>query len=260
MAIPSATQRTIRMVCLASLSLASSMTLATSLDALGVIGQVQFNRIPPAGLNVSTVGTFPLTGPGGFLQLSVSGEPSPFLSAEAHIAPGFSGDASGIVAYSMSIIGPEGEVPVSITVSGGASGSSSVHPFTGFALKAQWRLEDVSLGLAKVFEEGINTPALQGIFSESFGHTLDFTLNAGHVYRVTMIADAFAGAVDSDSQTFATAFIDPVFSFGAGVGPEYSFAFSPGVGNTPVPLPAPVALLAPALLMFVPRARRLGPA
>jgi hypothetical protein len=38
---------------------------------------------------------------------------------------------------------------------------------------------------------------------------------------------------------FATAFVDPVFSFGPGVGSEYSLVFSEGFGNSaPVPEPS----------------------
>ncbi|MGE0386283.1 MAG: hypothetical protein AB7Q97_16270 [Gammaproteobacteria bacterium] len=218
---------------------------ASTLAPAGVAAQVLFNF--PPGINIGTFGTFPLSGPGGFLQFSSVGEPGPFAAAEAHVAPGFFGRSSGQIIYSMEILGPPGEVPVSVAVAGGASGSSSTQPFTSFALKALWRIDDVNLGLAQVFAEGIETPALQGSFSESFGHSVDLMLTAGHIYRVTLTADAAAGAVDSDSQTFAAAFIDPVFSFGPGIGPEYTFHFSEGIGNSPVPLPGTLLLIAPAL-------------
>jgi hypothetical protein len=90
-------------------------------------------------------------------------------------------------------------------------------------------------------------------------HSVDLTLTAGHIYRVTLTADAFARAVDSDSQTFATAFIDPVFTFGPGVGPEYAFHFSDGIGNSPVPLPGTLFVLTPALAGLVRICRHAPP-
>lgn len=260
MAIKPLTEFVFELIALTLLTVGGSSASAATLAPAGVAGQVFFNLSPPAGLNISTFGPFPLTGPGGFLQLVTGGEPSPFGSAEAHVAPGFFGRASGQVVYSMEVLGPAGDVSVSVAVSGGASGSSSTNPFTSFALKALWRIDDVNLGLANVFNEGIDTPALQGIFNESFGHSVNLTLTAGHVYRVTLTADASAGAVDSDTQTFATAFIDPVFSFGPAVGPEYSFHFSDGIGNSPVPLPGSLVLLAPALVGFARASRCRLPA
>ncbi len=222
-------------------------TSAATLAPAGVAAQLLFNRTPPDGKNISTFGAFTLSGPGGSLQFVSGGVPSPFATAEAQIEPNFFGRASGQVIYSMELLGPVGDVPVSVAVSGHASGSSSLQPFTSFALKALWRIDDVNLGLANVFAEGIETPALQGNFSQSFGHSVKLTLTAGHTYRVTLTADAAAGAVDSASQTFATAFIDPVFSFGPGVGPEYSFHFSDGIGNSPIPVPASLLLFASAI-------------
>jgi len=116
-------------------------------------------------------------------------------------------------------------------------------------MKSLWRLEDANLGLQLVFGEGIDTPALTGIFNESFGHTVELTLTANHIYRVTMIADAGAAAGSSGTLAFATAFIDPRFSFGPGVGQEYSFVLSEGVGNSAlVPEPSSFVLLISGML------------
>jgi hypothetical protein len=64
-----------------------------------------------------------------------------------------------------------------------------------------------------------------------------------------MVADALPAAGSSGTQAFASAFIDPVFSFGPGVGSEYSFLLSEGVGNAvPIPEPNASALLLAGVL------------
>jgi hypothetical protein len=50
--------------------------------------------------------------------------------------------------------------------------------------------------------------------------------------------------------------IESTFAFGPGVDSSYSFEFSPGIGNTPVPEPAALALSAGALLAWVVARRR----
>jgi hypothetical protein len=209
---------------------------STELNPPVVDGSVFFNLSPPPRIDFNTFGTFSQTGPGGFVQFTGSGMPGPFLEAEAKISQNFFGRASVILRYQMEILGPAESVPVSVQVSGGAAGSSVVgDPFAGFALKSFWSLSDVTLGLSPVFSEGIDTPQLSGIFNESFGHTVDLTLIANHVYLVEMVADASVAAGSSGTLGFATAFIDPLFSFGPDVGPEYSFHFSEGIGNSAVP-------------------------
>src|SRR4051794_5770437 len=112
---------------------------ASTLNPAVVSGSVFFNFSPPPGINFSTFGTFSQTGPGGFVQATASGTPSPFLSGEATVSTGFTGRASGILIYEIEVVGPAGVVDVPVTVSGGAAGSSSaVDPFAGFALKALW--------------------------------------------------------------------------------------------------------------------------
>lgn len=200
----------------------------------GVAGQVLFNT--GVGLQISTFGTFPLDQPTGSLQFTAAGTPSPFLSADATMVPFFFGSASGILVYQMEVVGPDADVPVSLTVAGGVSGSSELSSgddFAGFAMKATWQFE--SIGGPPLFAtDGITTPALTGSFSQSFGGTYDFMLTANQAYKVTMVV--IAGARGGS----ASAFVDPVFSFGPGVGEEYSFLFSDGIGNIPLaPVPEP---------------------
>jgi hypothetical protein len=200
----------------------------------GVAGQVLFSN-PPVGLQVTTFGTFPLSQPTGSLQFTALGTPSPLLAADATMVPFFFGSSSGTLVYQMEVLGPAGDVPVSVAVSGGVSGSSelsSEDPFAGFAMTALWRFESVG-GTPIVAEEGISTPALTGSFSQSFGETHELMLTANQAYKVTMLVNVGARGGS------ASAFIDPLFSFGAGVGDEYSFLFSEGIGNGPLPVPEP---------------------
>jgi hypothetical protein len=62
---------------------AADAPAATVLAPPGVVGTVAFNLSPPPGIDIGTFGTFPLTGPGGHVEGTVRGEPSPFLSTEA---------------------------------------------------------------------------------------------------------------------------------------------------------------------------------
>lgn len=202
-------------------------TQATPLAPIGVAGLVSFN-IPP-GINFDSLGTFSLSGPIGSLQFTASG--TPFLFAAAEIVPFFFGRASGTLVYQVEILGPDGEVPVSITVAGTVAGTSELltdDVFAGFAMKSTWSLQTIS-GIPIIIEEGITTPSLTGSFSQSFGQTHELMLTANRVYKVTMVADASARAGS------ATAFIDPVFAFGPGAGPEYSFHFSDRIENSAVP-------------------------
>ena len=216
---------------------------AAVLDPANISGTVFFNISPPARLDFNTFGTFPQTGPGGFLQFTASGTPGPFLSGEATISKNFTGRVSGILVYGIEILGPAGTVPVAVDVSGGASGSSVANdPFAAFAMKSLWSLEGPNLGPQGIFSEGIDTGQLSGIFNQNFGHTVNLTLSANQVYKVTMVADAFAAAGSSGTLAFASAFIDPIFSFGPGVGPEYSFLLSDGIGNS-APIPEPGSLV-----------------
>lgn len=226
---------------------------AGSLPPPGVIGLVSFNILTPPPIDVGTFGSYPLSGFMGDLQLDVGATPSPFISASAQIIPNFFGRANAIVQYSVQVLGPASTVHVQVAVAGGVSGASSPggapgDNFHGFALTSQWSLQDAAS--ATVFSEGIVTPALQGSFSDSFNHVVDLELNVNAIYRVTLRADASARSGS------AFAFIDPVFSFAPGAGEGFSFVFSEGIGNAPIPEPAPFALFAIGLLGLAAAARR----
>ena len=225
---------------------------AQALEPAGVAGQVLFSN-PPVGIQVNSFGTFPLSQPTGSLQLTVSGTPSPFLAADATMVPFFFGSSSGTLVYQMQVVGPAGDVPVSITASGGVSGTSELSSgdtFAGFSMKAVWSFQTIS-GVPLIVEEGIATPALTGSFSESFHETHDLMLTANQVYKVTMTV--LVGARGGS----AHAFVDPIFSFGPGIGEEYSFFFSAGIGNVaPVPEPETYLLMSVGLLVMLALSRR----
>lgn len=238
--------RTVLAGALAVLSLAICSAQATTLAPAVVAGQVAFAN-PPAGIQVSTFGTFPLSGPNGVLQFTASGTPVPLLTADATMAPFFFGSASGTLEYQMEVVGPDGDVPVSITVTGGVSGTSQLSSgdaFAGFAMTISSRFETIS-GTPLIPEEGISTGSQTGSFNQGLGATHDLMLAANQVYKVTMLVNVGARAAS------ATAFIDPIFTFGPGVGQEYSFNFSDGIGNAPIPEPETYLLLSAGLLVVL---------
>lgn len=238
-------QRGIRMVGVcASLLVCVSGAQASVLAPAAVAGSIFFNLSPPPGVSISTFGTHTLPGPGGLVQFASGTTPAPFAQAEVTARAGFFSRSSGIVTYQMEVLGPGGTVPVTVSAAGSASGSSPLgNAFSGFALKALWRLENLSTASLLVNDEGINTPQLTGSFQDSFSHARDFLFTVGHIYRVTLIADAGAGPGSSGSAS-GSAFVDPIFTFGLGVGNEYSFNFSDGVGNSDgVPEPGTVWLI-----------------
>ncbi|MBS1825041.1 MAG: PEP-CTERM sorting domain-containing protein [Acidobacteria bacterium] len=230
---------------------------ASVLSPALVGGSIFFNLSPPPRVNFTTFGTHSLTGPGGLVQFTATPQPAPSLLAEVTAEAGLFNRSTGSLIYQMEVLGPGGSVAVSVQAAGSASASSPVgNPFSGFALKALWRFEDLSTASLLVNDEGINTPALTGSFSESFAKTYDMMLTVGHVYRVTLVADVGAGP-GSSGKASGTAFIDPIFTFGPGVGPEFSFNLSDGIGNSGVPEPGTLGLMvAGALGIGVWRMRR----
>lgn len=230
-----------------------------ALDPALVGGSIFFNIQPPAGVNFNTFGTFTLPGPGGNVEFVAAATPSPFLSGEVSVGSNVTGRASGTLIYNMQVVGPVTTDPIAVNAAyaGAVSGTSGTDVFTaGFAMDARWSLADVNLGLLEVFHGGIDmTAARQGSFSDSFSDVVELGLTAGHIYRVTMVVDVFAGASGSTKPAFGTAFIDPYFSLGPGVGPQYSLVFSENVGNLPIPEPRTYALMAAGLLILGVRRR-----
>lgn len=241
-------------VWLARASLISCLGLggaqATALAPAAVSGQVLFAN-PPAGIQVSGFGTFPLSGPSGALRFMATGTPVPLLSADATMAPFFFGSASGTLVYQLEVVGPPGDVPVSMQLSGGVSGATlaaSGDDFAGYSATIASRIETLA-GVPLVPEDTISTGVLTGSFEQVLDATRDLTLQTSQVYRITMLVNVGARAAA------ATAFIDPIFRFGPAVGPEYAFNLSDGIGNAPVPEPRTPLLMAAGLLLLLARTR-----
>jgi hypothetical protein len=223
----------------------SAVATAVPLPA-SVICDVAFNLFPPnpSPLSFSSFGLHELIGPGGDLQFDSGLVPSPFLSVSAANVPTtFFGRSAGILRYDVEIVGPTGNVPIRIGAFGQASATTVNDPLVAaFALRALWSLEDGFSG-ALLFSDGIETPQLTGAFSDSFDRTVDLTVAANRRFRVNLLADV---GIRGGS---GSAFVDPIFSFGPGVGSEYSFVFSDGVGNTRVVQePPPTAVTEPRTL------------
>ena len=227
-----------------------------------VSADLLFNFTPPDPIHVRTFGRHDLSGPGGRLLEDSALFPSPFLFASVpSIEDLFFGRVSAVFDYEVVILGPPGSVLVQVDASGRAQ--AGAQPGTGgFALTASWSITNASSGVT-VFSEGIRTPELSGPFGDSFDHTDSLVLTANQRYRVRLIADAaIANGFTNGAVGFAFARIDPVFSFGEGVGPEYSFVFSEGIGNvrsSSVPKPGTFALILVGLLtlgLFRKRVRR----
>lgn len=196
----------------------------------------------------------------GSVAFGASAAPAPSLTAEAQIGPNdlgvpLFGRGAGFMTYYIEILGPAAVVPVVVEATGSATASAS--PGGSFAVVSQWQLFDSGSFSTVLAGDEIRSGQLTGSFGQEFSHSIELTLATNHLYPVVLLADAAAAATDLVSKAFATAFIDPVFSFGAGIDPAvFSFVFSAGIGNElpappptgSVPEPGTLALLSAALL------------
>jgi hypothetical protein len=189
------------------------------------VGFVSFNFLDPAPLNVTTFGF---------------------------------GRVLGRLRYEAMSLGPDGTVPISVFAHGVVKGNVEDDPPSpgSYSLRASWSITGPSVS----FAEGLVPPMGSGNFFDRFDHVVGFNMIANRAYTVELFADiGIANGVTNGARGGGYAYIDPVFSFDPGVGPEYSFVFSEGVGNAPissVPEPSTFALLAAGLLtVSVPRTR-----
>jgi hypothetical protein len=201
------------------------------------------------GLNFDDFGknsleeSYPPTGSIG-VSFSTFGEPVPYVFAQGGASVPFrSGRSYGSLVYEFEVVGPEGAAdPVQVTVDAFGHVFATASEEGVADVRASWSLTDASLGFAPVFEEGLH--ATQDSIEDEFDHQVNLSMAVNHVFRVTLFADVFfnSGKFGARGQ----AFMDPVFSFAPGVGPEYSFRFADGIGNgkvDTVPEPASALLL-----------------
>ncbi|MFO1330072.1 MAG: PEP-CTERM sorting domain-containing protein [Rubrivivax sp.] len=225
------------------LALGAGPAAAVPLPAYGLDAQAAFNHFA----EVRTLNGFgqidyaiPLN---GALTFSASGTPSPSLSAGASMGDSpialLFGRSVGTLLYTVMVTGSDGPVDVKIDVAGFVSGSASAG--ASIVAESRWALETTS-----AFEIASDRVAsglvTGGDYSDSFGRTVEVTLQANREYRVRMFADAQAAASIAGSRADAFAFVDPVFRLADGVDPSaYAFSFSAGIGNEPDIDPQPVS-------------------
>ena len=217
-----------------------------------IFAELGFNFSPPDPIDVVTFGEHQLAGPGGRLRIDSALFPSPYLHASVvDIRDGFFGRVAARLSYDFLVVGPDGNVPVIVTTIGEVQGNALPPPLGNgsFALKATWEIANTVGGTPLFVEGGIVTPQRSGNFFDSFEDVVNLDLVANQRYTVTMFADAgIANGFTNGAAGSARAFVDPIFTFGPGVGSEYSFVFSEGVGNTLVPEPSSYAFMAAGLL------------
>lgn len=177
-----------------------------------------------------------------------AGTPAPILVAAAGSAPHRYSRSVGRLIYDLEVLGPDGEVPVIVDVFGRAFSNGGEG--ASFVLQATWSLE----GNGTLIGGGIETGLIHSAFSDEFSRLESVMLTANRIYRVTMFANAEAAGGEFGASSLAL--VDPVFSFGPGVDPAYSFHFADGIGNSSIPEPGSMVLLSTgAIAVFVIRGR-----
>ncbi|MDN3922937.1 PEP-CTERM sorting domain-containing protein [Roseateles violae] len=239
------------------LSGTSQQAAADLPDTLGpahIYGELAFNFPPKLE---ATIGEWVLISPEGHSKLRLDSAilPSPYLEASAVIAhEPYTGRVVATADYEFMVVGPEASPPVRVdmTVAGRVVADADIRG--AFSLKSTWAL-DSSLG-GRLLSGGIETPTLQSHYNDEYHETAHLAITPNSRIKVSMFVDVFIAAGGGPGGS-AYALVDPVFAFGPGVGPEYSFAFSPGVGNLPlVPEPHSFILMSAGLLVLGWRIRR----
>lgn len=204
----------------------------------------------------------------GTLTFSSAGTPSPALTATADLNPvgTGSGVASGFLRYTFEILGPDcagidGCVAVDVFAAGRVAGSAEPGFFTGFESIARWSLRNTSEFI--LVGDSLHISGSGGDSdSQGFAETHSLMLRTNTEYRVVMEVLVRAGGLEPGALSEAEAFVDPLFSFGAGVdATRYAFHFADGIGNSAppagVPTPGTSALALLGLLALAARRAQL---
>lgn len=235
---------------LAAAAPASAQDALPALPNAQLLGTLLFNLGPQR--EVVTFGPNSQTNPAwGTVALDMEGQPHPSVTASAQMAntnfgPLY-GRAVGLLGFFFAVDGPGTTATVHIDVAGSITASASVG--ASFVVTSRWELWNEAGQVTLLATDEIGTPQMTGSTNQSFSHTVTRELDIGHVYYVRMLANAEAAATNPGSSASASAFIDPVFRIGGGLDPSlYTFGFSNGIGNQPVPEPPALALLTLGLL------------
>jgi hypothetical protein len=246
------------------LTMLAPAAAVTTVPAANVLGTVLYNR--GDRIDPTTFGHFSVSaGPFGGVDLGMQGEPFPAVQASGQMATDANtallfGRSVGHLTYHFGIDGPaSSEVPVLIDVAGFASGLAT--PGASFAVLSEWVLTRVSPSGALLATDLVESGQMSGSFAQGFGRTVSLMLDTASTYQIFMRADISVAASDPDSAAEATAFIDPVLRFGAGVDTDqYHFVLSDGIGNPPVPEPPALVLMVLGLGLLAARLRTIGTA
>ena len=247
-----------------SLSIAAQAAPLPSSSLIGNVGISIAGSITSTGF--AEFGRFGITKmPFGVVGFNSFGKPSPFLEAVVDIGPSsgaplVSARSVGLLNYYLEIVSPiKLTVGVAIDVAGAVTGSASAASFDAtFALESAWELFDDPTASVRLAHDLIRTNLQLVTHHDEFSRTVLVDLETNHVYFVRLLATAQAD-VRAGHSVDAVAYVDPVFSFQPGVDLSLvSFSFSEGIGNSPVPLPAPLALFGVSLFALGPLARRRG--
>ena len=214
--------------------------------------------------------------------------PSPSISAASNAASNTGtvgtavSNASASLQYYVEVLGPTTTVLVNFNAFGNISGSFTQpgdRQFSGIGVDAKVGIQSLFLDETNISisDDGGNsqfgfrpsftdnsfnssgTPA--GGYSGSFLDSRTLTLLTGQSYLVNLQVTANSQGQNGMSAS-AAAFVDPTFLIASGVANanQYSFQFSPGVGNSPssVPEPGTWAILASGLALIATMRRQLG--
>lgn len=241
---------------LAGLPPAAAIDTVPGTTVLGTVLYNRGDRVDPTafGHYAVTAGAF------GGAQLDMQGQPMSAVQASGALATDpvtalLFARSVGHLTFHFGISGPASSaVPVLIDVLGFASGQASAGG--SFAVVSEWVLTKVSPSGALLATDLVQSGQMNGSFSQGFSRTVSLMLDTQSTYQVFMRADIGVAASDVSSSAAATAFIDPLFRFDTGVDTsQYSFVFSPGIGNQ-VPEPQAAVLMALGLALLATRRLR----